>query len=454
LIVLEGVERRTTISRRIGDFAQSQPAAVWVAGVTVLAFVIRFIVVCCAFRGVADPMNTHAEFGFEMGWTARSIVLGHGFGAPFQSMTGPTAIVPPLYPYLLAGIFKVFGLYTPAAAFVALLLNSVFSALTCIPVYGAARDASGERLARWAALGWAIYPFAVYFSAARVWDYALTSLIFASCFWWAMRLHRAVGVGAWVMFGVVFGIGALANPSTASMLPFLLLIAVWRARQIGVPSFKRAMVAFAAFALTILPWTIRNQRVMHMTTPLRDGFWLELYAGNIGDNYDSNSPSAHPASNPAELALYAQMGEKAYMAQKQSMAIANIRAHKRMFAHDTVRRFARYWTGYWSFAPSYLSHEPFDIPNVPFCTTLSLFLICGLVAWGRSRLDTLLPFALLVVVFPIPYYLTHSSMDYRQPIEPELVMLVTAGMLAVRDRVTAQAEEPIDLGADLDLVPS
>ena len=455
LIVLEGLERKPSASRRIRDFVRRQPAWAWVAGATLLAFVIRFIVVCCAFRNVANPINTHAEFGFEMGWTARSIALGHGFSGPFQPITGPTAIVPPLYPFLLAGIFKVFGLYTSLAAFVALLLNSVFSALTCIPVYGAAREASGERLARWAALGWAIYPFAVYFSAARVWDYALTSLVFACCFWWAMRLHRAVRMRTWVLFGVVFGVGALSNPSIVSMLPFLLLIAVWRGRQIGVPAFKRAMVASAAFVLTMAPWTIRNERVLHIAAPLRDGFWLELYAGNLGDVKDSNSPSAHPASNPAEMAMYARMGEPAYMAQKQALAIATIRAHKRMFVHDSARRFLRYWTGFWSFAPAYLEREPFDRPNVPFCTTLSLFLICGLVSWGRSRWETLLPFALLVAVFPIPYYLTHASMDYRQPVEPELVMLITAGMLAVRDRVTAQAEAGIEIAPpDLDLVPS
>lgn len=455
MIVLEAVERKPSISRRIGDFAQSQPAAVWVLGATLLAFLIRFIVVCCAFRGIADPVNTHAEFGFEMGWTARSIALGHGFSGPFQPLTGSTALVPPIYPYILAGIFKLFGLYTPLAAFVALLLNAVFSSLTCIPVYGAAREASGERLARWAALGWAIYPFAVYFSAARIWDYALTSLVFACCFWWAMRLHRSVGVSSWILFGIVFGIGALSNPSIVSILPFLLLIAVYRARRIGVPSFKRALIAFAAFALTIVPWTIRNYRVLHIAAPLRDGFWLELYAGNIGDPTNSNSPSAHPASNPDEMALYARIGEPAYMAQKRSLAIATIRDHKRIFLHASARRFLRYWTGYWSLTPAYLEHEPMDLPNVPFCTTLSLFLLAGLVTWGRNKRDTLLPFAFLVALFPVPYYLTHASMDYRQPVEPELAILITAGMLAVRDRVTAQAAEPIELPAtDLDLVPS
>lgn len=455
MIVLERAQREASISRRIGDFAQRQPAVVWVAATTLLAFLIRFAVVCFAFHGVADPANTHAEFGFEMGWTARAIALGHGFSAPFQPLTGPTAIVPPLYPYILAGIFKVFGLYTPLAAFVALFLNSILSALTCIPVYGAAREASGERLARWASLGWAVYPFAVYFSAARIWDYSLTSLLFACCFWWAMRLHRAAKVRTWVFFGLVFGITALSNPSVVSILPFLLLIAVRRGYQIGVPAFTRAMIAFGVFALTILPWTIRNQRVLHIAAPLRDGFWLELYAGNIGDPTDSNSPSAHPASNPTEMALYAKMGEPAYLAQKHELAIATIRDHQRLFLQASARRFFRYWTGYWSLSPAYLQHEPMDLPNVPFCTTLSLFLIAGLVTWRRNAQGTLLPFALLVALFPIPYYLTHASMDYRQPIEPELAILVTAGMLAVRDRVTEQASEPIELAPnDFDLVPS
>ena len=455
MIVLEGVERKGSLSRRIADSARNQPAWVWVAGATLLAFIIRFVVVCCVFRNIADPADTHAEFGFEMGWTARSIALGHGFSGPFQPITGPTAIVPPLYPYILAGIFKLFGLYTPLAAFVTLLMNSIFSSLTCIPVYGAAKEASGERLARWATVGWAIYPFAVYFSAARVWDYALTSLLFACCFWWAMRLHRAVRVRTWVLFGLVFGVTALSNPSIVSMLPFLLMIAVWRARQIGMPGIMRAMIAFSAFVLVLVPWTVRNARVLHVAAPLRDGFWLELYAGNIGDPTDSNSPSAHPASNPEELALYAQEGEPAYMAQKRAMAVATIGEHKRVFAHASYRRFLRYWTGYWSLSSAYLQHEPFDLPNVPFCTTLSLLLFCGLAGWARRDRGAALPFAILLAVFPVPYYLTHASMDYRQPIEPELAILVTAGMLAVRDRVRATATESIEIaGTDLDLVPS
>jgi hypothetical protein len=45
--------------------------------------------------------------------------------------------------------------------------------------------------------------------------------------------------------------------------------------------------------------------------------------------------------------------------------------------------------------------------------------------------------------------------DYRQPIEPELAILITAGMLSVRDRVTATNIAAVEIHpTDLDFVPS
>jgi len=74
-------------------------------------------------------------FGWEMGRIASSLATGHGFSNQFGPPTGPTAWEPPLYPYLTAGVFLVFGIYSKASAFVLLTLNSVFSALTCVPIF-------------------------------------------------------------------------------------------------------------------------------------------------------------------------------------------------------------------------------------------------------------------------------------------------------------------------------
>ena len=204
----------------------------WLSATFLLALSIRLIVVSAGYRDVAYGSSDFNLFGWEMGWTARSIVLGHGFSSPFQQLTGPTALVPPLYPYLLAAIFKLFGLYTAKAAFVTLSLNSLFSSLACLPIYFFTRNSLDTRAARIVSLAWAIYPFAVYFSAGRVWDYALTSLLFCCCLLVGQKLHLR-GPVAWLGFGLLYGLTALSNPSIVSMLPVLLLIAIYKVHRVG-----------------------------------------------------------------------------------------------------------------------------------------------------------------------------------------------------------------------------
>src|SRR5208282_1211586 len=64
------------------------------------------------------PIDNYFGFGWEMGRIGAAIASGHGFSDPFGVPTGPTAWEPPLYPYLVAGVFRVFGIYTRASALV------------------------------------------------------------------------------------------------------------------------------------------------------------------------------------------------------------------------------------------------------------------------------------------------------------------------------------------------
>ena len=398
-------------------------------GIVVIGLILRLVVVLCVVHGSGHTINDD-NFGYEsweMGWTARSLYLGQGFSSPFLPLTGPTALVPPLYPFLIAAAFKLFGLYTSQAAFVVLAFNSICSALTCIPLFYLVRSSLGSRSARIAAFAWAIYPFAVYFSADRVWDYALTGLLFSCCLLAAQSLHLRRPL-AWFGFGLLYGMAVMSNPSIVSLLPFLLLIALYKVWRTGRNWFRKGLLASVAFILVCTPWTIRNERVMHAHFFLRDGYWLEFYAGNNGDTTASNSAFAHPASNPVEMQKYQSMGEIAYMAEKHDLAVDFVKHHPAFFAVATLRRIVRFWTGYWSFNPGYLKYEPFDLPNVPFCLFLLFFLVRGVRRWWQQDKQGVLPYLLALLVFPIPYYLTHSSMDYRQPIEPLVVLLVTVGL--------------------------
>ncbi len=407
----------------------------------VAALLVRLIVVAIVFRDQTDPTDHYANFGWEMGWVARSIFLGKGFSSPYFPDTGPTAMVPPLYPYLIAAIFHLFGLYTVQAAFAMLSINSVLSALTCIPIYFSARHVLNERVARAAILGWVIYPYAIYFSAARVWDYALTGLLFATCFYCALRLQEQDGVGVWLGFGLLYGFTMLANPSVLPLFLVFSALVAFRRMRLGKAWMMHGVVAALGVVVMITPWTIRTYRAMHVLKPIRDNFWMECWAGNNGDTFESNAQWAHPASSPAEMDRYIRQGEIAYLANQEALAKKFIKENPAFFAGLSLHRALSFWTGYWSFNPAYLKQEPLQNADIFFCSGTTVLMVIGLVwFWRRNRYDAV-PYVILLALFPLTYYVTHASPDYRQPIEPEVVTLAAMGVLRLKNGKGAMASE-------------
>src|SRR5207245_6549206 len=92
---------------------------------------VIFITHTYNFKTVFDNLSS----GYEMGRIGRSLASGQGFANPFNETTGPTAWEPPLYPFLIAGVFKLFGIYTRSSALALLILKSFFFALTCIDIF-------------------------------------------------------------------------------------------------------------------------------------------------------------------------------------------------------------------------------------------------------------------------------------------------------------------------------
>jgi len=413
------------------------------AALVCTAFALRAFFAALSFRDIPTASPNFGTFGAEMGWVARSIATGHGFTSPFWPVTGPTALVPPLYPYLLAGVFHLFGLYSVQSSLAILLIQSLFSALTCIPIYLTVKHAVGERTAQLAGWLWVVYPFSIFYGATQVWDYAQTAFLFAICFYLSQRLPARKGLLPWIGFGLFYGVTALSNPSVLSLLPFLLLIALWKLRQPGTPwlmrAFSRGAVTTIAFFLVITPWSIRNHRVLHTAVPIRDGFWLEFWAGNHGDTSSSNPPAAHPATNDAEMQQYQAQGEIAYLESKHVLAKQFVHQHPLYFVGVCLRRAFRFWTGIWSFAPSYLRDQFLDIPNFFFCTCITFFMLRGIRRWWSVDPSQVFPYLIVVLFFPITYYLSHASMDYRQPIEPQIIILATIGAFGFRNSTRPEA---------------
>jgi 4-amino-4-deoxy-L-arabinose transferase-like glycosyltransferase len=399
------------------------------------ALSVRFLVIPFAHRSFLAPERQHWAFGCEVGKIAHSIVLGHGFGNLYYGgATGPTAQLAPIFPYLMAGVFALFGVYTKVSALVILGMNSLFSAFTCIPIFFIARKSFGLRVARWAMWAWAFFPYAIYFSADSMWDHALLTLLFSFAFLLALPLGESGRKWRWAAFGFLSGVSALVNPVVLGLAVVLGVWACFRLRRHGEKWLGAAATAVIVTCAAILPWLVRNYMVFHRAVFLKDDLPLEICVGNVGNALHWWNGNVHPSGNPAELAEFHSLGEQGYMAQKWVMTREFIEKHPRIFVWRSVRRFLYVWTGYWSFRKIYLSEEPFDVVDIPCRTALTIFAVIGL--WGKFREDAsnAIPYLLAMLVYPMVYYITHPEIAYREPIDPEILILGCCAIVAWRLR--------------------
>lgn len=405
--------------------------------VILAAMAIRLVVVAFVYQGYLDPGRNHWEFGYEGGQVAGSIVTGHGFGNPFRVPSGPTATMGPIMPYLVAWVMEVFGLYSKASALVLLSLNSLFSALTCVPIFYVAKRTFGLRVARWSSWGWAFYPYAINFSANSMWDHALMGLLVTLLFWMAYALDETSGLWEWGGFGVLWGIAGLTNAIVFGVLPFFGIWIWYRLHRERAHLLRPAVTVALAMLVTIAPWVIRNIRTFHQPVFLKDNFWLAISSGNFGDPLHWLGNDS-PTRDPAEMAEYLRVGEVAYMAEKRVQAIDFIKHNTGLFVWRSIRRVVFMWTGFWSFRPDYLKEEPFDIPNIPLCTAITVFAFIGLRKAFQNSVESAIPYALMLLIFPLGYYPTHPELSYRQSWDPEVVILVCYALLAMRRGSTVE----------------
>ncbi len=417
-----------------------------VAAMVITALLVRLVTMLFMYPDHLDPKRNHWRFAWEMGMVARSIATGKGFSSPFVGETGPTAWFPPVYPYLLAGIFKIFGLFSKASAIAILSFNCICSALTCWPIFCIARRTIGERVARTAGWIWVFFPYAIWVASGRIWENALTTLLLSLLIWLSLLLDEGRHLPAWIGYGILWGIAALTNPTVLAVLPFLLLWIAWRHHRTARAWFVPTAVTALMIIAVVTPWTIRNYRVFHKFMPLRSNFWMEVRVGNTGDISDIYPDWAHPSTSAAQWNELHKLGEVAFMREMRELAVRFIRENPSVFGWLTWKRIVFTWTGFWSLEPEYARGEPFQLPNTFFCSTLTVLGLMGLAVMWRHRREWIVPYVAVLGAYPAVYYITHPSMDYRHAIDPMLVILVAYAVqsFVVRRRKSSLALDKVD----------
>jgi 4-amino-4-deoxy-L-arabinose transferase-like glycosyltransferase len=389
------------------------------------AFLLRVLVITLGHTYHVRPGWDHFQFGWEMGRVARALATGYGYANPFVGHTGPTAWVPPLYPLLIAAVFKLTGVYTAGSAWLILTLNSVFSAATAPLIYKIASRCYNRRVAVWSAWLWVLYPAFMQYAVHWIWDMALTAMLFSLALLLAVKMR---GIGSapdapskqttrnWLLFALLWALIAYSNPS---LLLFLPACGIWI--LIGARPFSRgflnATVAALCFLALLAPWTIRNYRVFHHLIPMRDNLGAEMEAANgPGSNGLEVEAATLPlAARARRTMLYSFLGEYQYSKRMGQKADTYIAAHPAHYAAITLKRFYFYWVS----VPHPLGRHPSNeyIRELNYCF-FSITGILGLALSLHRRIPAAKMFLWAFLLLPVTYYLIIANARYRHPLEP------------------------------------
>jgi len=407
-----------------------------------VAFLMRLfeLTLTHVYRLLLDKYPDHRSFGWEMGRIAHALVTGHGYADPFFGHTGPTAWVAPLYPLLMAGVFKVFGDYSLLSAWVILAINCFFFALITRTIYEIAARCFSRRTAFWSAWIWAFYPAAMLFV---VWETILSTWLLSLILVLALRM-RAVGetplpavrgsnivdprtLGRWLWFGFLWALLGLSNPSLLLLLPAVgIWILAWTPDRVHDVRGRQLRIAGAAallFVLCIAPWVARNWVAFHQFVPMSTNFGAELYLGNGPGARGFAMRQEQPFQSPEQFHLYQQMGEVAYCRMRGAAARKYIESDPWYFLRNTLRRLVYFWLGgpvSWHGRWYARAHQAEYAARYPLA---SIFGLLGLALAFKRRIpgSRLLLWAFILI--PLVYYFVAVDERFRFPLDPLIAVL-------------------------------
>jgi hypothetical protein len=371
--------------------------------------------------------------GQEAGNVAWSLALGHGFASPLNGMQGPTAWVAPVYPALLALGFKLLNMNPYHVVIFGQAMNSIFSALTCWPIYLVGKKLFSPAIGLASSWAWAALPTAILFPLEWVWDQSLSALLLTGLL--AATLYLAVAPPfratgdrlkplLWVTYGIGWAFALLTNPAIGILFPFFAAWLAWQSHKNGAAWKSPIAITVLTCVLGIIPWTARNYAAFCHFVPIKSNFGLEFWLGNNPEVKIIWTWGRSPASDAAESTELHRLGEIAYMHAKQTEAVGFVKAHPGRFIDWCFDRFVDTWTALWDQrADPWVHALDAGTAYVGFCSIFSLLALLGLLLARRADPLQTFPLSAAMLLFPLTYYITHSAVRYRHPIDPVMTVL-------------------------------
>ena len=393
--------------------------------------------------------------GAEMSIIASHLVAGNGYLTPYipAHYQMQTTVSPPLYVWLIAASYSLFGVETYTSRLILQLLNIAIHCATLAVLFIYCRNAISSAAAKTFAILFCIHPHLIYLPS-NIWETSLTTFFLACILYLASFRVTNFRTPGLLMFGCLLGITSLSNPAWTISYPFICLLpfllnktgANWKSIT------QRIAIICVAFAVVVSPWIYRNYQVTDDFVFVRGMTGPEWMKGN---NPHANGGHGHGfvryylLSSAEERQKLAELGEQAYDADTKALAMKFILDNKADFGMLTLQRMLMWWTGDLDATKWYYDQRTTDafrksggshyfmlgILLILTGTLTTAFAIIGLFH-ARRTLRKIWGVLLYLIVLPIPFYLIIAGFRYQSALMPILLIPAsyTVQILAIKWR--------------------
>ena len=392
--------------RLISRWWQSRRAVIWTSAV--LAFVIR-MGACFVLKSYEfNPWRDHYAFGYQWGRIAKWLAETHMYTV---DGTSAAIIAEPVYVFVIAAFFYLFGSFTTSAALGLIMFQSLLCSLAAWLIFILAERIYGPLEARIASLLFAFYPASIFFAVGRIGPSILTivllCLIFLLTFTLADSARLRTAIIAGFLTGSLMLLTGFQAFSVALIVPLWLL---WVSKNQRLHMLMVSLIFLGSTIVVLIPWVIRNSLVTGQPTIGQTGLEGHLWRGN---NPDATGYTLirFPGGGPGpEDHVYLQM------------AMSWIADHPKDFVLLTLKRIIIFW-----------SIIPRNGSTVELLTALVFMIATALgiigALWPGERSERVWLLLLFVTIFPILFYVTViSHYRYRFFVEPFMLILASRGI--------------------------
>lgn len=233
-----------------------------------IALMIRFVLLIPQYNA---PLNIVDEQHYN--GLAENLLQHHIYG----DQERPSAMRPPLYPFLLALIYKITGHFGQNFVRGLQIFLSFFTGLFLYLLFKQLFD---EKTARWGLILFLFYPSLLFFNYLVLTETVFIFLLVLFFYFMSRFLRDGTILFAGIA-GLCLGLASLTRSITYPMaVPLAGLICILLFRQFRLKAVYAAAVFLLAFSTALCPWTIRNYKVFNSFVPVGTMGGLNLYMGN------------------------------------------------------------------------------------------------------------------------------------------------------------------------------